>query len=71
MRWRMLGLCAVAVLGIGCPETYGIGGSIDDAIERDMNAQLEQRDDYVCPSPEEVTRRCADPKSEQCPQRCR
>ncbi len=71
MRWRMLGLFAVATMGWGCPEIYGMDGSIDDAIEKDMHAGLETRDDYVCPSKEEVKRRCVDPKSEKCPQKCR
>jgi hypothetical protein len=71
MRWRMLGLFAVATLGLGCPEIYGMDGSIDDAIEKDIDAQFEEKDDYVCPPDEEVKRRCVDPKSAQCPQKCR
>jgi hypothetical protein len=71
MRWRRFGWCAVAALGLGCGETYGIRGSIDDAMEKDIHAQFDKTDDYVCPSDEEVKRRCVNPKSEQCPKKCR
>jgi hypothetical protein len=71
MRRRKLGLCVVAALGLGCPETYGVGGVIDEAVEKDMEALAKPPDDYVCPSPEEVQRRCVDPDSETCPRKCR
>jgi hypothetical protein len=68
MRWRMLGLLVVVTLGLGCPETYGIGGSIDDAMHRDMKAQAEEA--AQCPAQAEVDRLCANPDDEQCPRRC-
>lgn len=71
MRWRRFGWCVVVALGVGCGETYGIGGSIDDAMEKDMRAQAEKKDDYECPSKEEVKRRCVNPLSVQCPLKCR
>lgn len=64
-------LCAVAALCLGCPEDFGMGGTIDDAMRKDIQARLEDKNAYECPPREEVQRRCADPKSERCPQECR
>ncbi len=72
MRWRMLGLLAVVALGLGCPDTYGIDGSIDDAMHQDTMAQLKPKKlkDEGCPSQEELKTLCAKRDSEQCPRKC-
>jgi hypothetical protein len=69
MRWRRLGLCVVAALGVGCPETYGIGGSIDEAVEKDMKAMSEELV-LPCPSRAEAEKLCANPRDKRCRKEC-
>ncbi len=69
MRWWTVWECAAALMGLGCPDTYGKDGSIDDAIEADTKAIIQ--DKYNCPPPEVVLALCKDEQSKDCPRNCR
>jgi hypothetical protein len=45
MRWWLApGLTLVAgTVGTGCPETYGKGGYLDDAMQKDIEEQRQRR----------------------------
>lgn len=68
MRWRMLGLCAVATVGLGCPETYGIDGSADQAMSKDMKSLAEES--LPCPPKPEAKALCAKSNGKHCREEC-
>jgi hypothetical protein len=67
MRWRNAWGVALSAVGLmGCPETFGKGGTVDQAVFEDaVDAVNPER----CPPPEEVRAICANPKK-QCPEEC-
>lgn len=70
MRWMTAGLCALALVGaLGCPHSFGRGGTIDTAIHRDVRESLEE-DGEGCTA-EEYEKYCVpDPNTEQCRKIC-
>ncbi len=64
MRWRTAALCAVSLVGlVGCPETYGKDGTMDDAVEKDMEAAVEKD---TCPPREKVKEICGERNPKDC-----
>jgi hypothetical protein len=57
MRWRrVFAFTVVLAVGTGCPETWREGGTIDRAMEKDIEEELHQHD---CPlSKEEWRKKC-------------
>lgn len=42
MRWRLVWLCALSLVGsLGCPRSFGRGGTIDQAAHKDVKQMLE------------------------------
>jgi hypothetical protein len=68
MRWWTVWMCAAAGMGLGCPETYGKDGAIDDAIEADTRART--KDKHDCPPQEVVQLLCKDKQNKDCPRHC-
>ena len=41
MRWKIAGLCALALTApLGCPHAFGKGGTLDRAASKDLKEQL-------------------------------
>jgi hypothetical protein len=56
MRWWRVCLCALSLLGVlGCPHTFGRGGTVDRAVQKDIE---EWRRLGKCPPEEEVEELC-------------
>jgi hypothetical protein len=55
----------------GCPDTWGIGGTMDQAMARDIEAEMHRRECKL--SKEEWNKKCFDPalwEDSGCPQEC-
>lgn len=67
MRWRTCWLCVLfLVVMTGCPEEYGIGGRIDQAVRKDMLENLPKR----C-SESDLREHCGPGKTEEeCRKQC-
>lgn len=71
MRWRLTALCAVSLVGLlGCPETYGIGGTVDQAVHEDMMEALPQQE-APCPPAARVKEICEGRSSKECLPECK
>lgn len=72
MRWRLGFTCSLLLtVGTGCPETWGIGGTMDQAMARDIDAEMHRRDCKL--SKAEWTEKCSKPElwvDEECPPEC-
>jgi hypothetical protein len=70
MRRRLVLCIAVLVgsFGTGCPETYGKGGLLDQAMHRDVMEEMEE----VCADGRPRRQICDDPQApiSTCPWRC-
>jgi hypothetical protein len=61
------------LLCTGCPETWGIDGTMDKAMSKDI-ARMGQHDECPLTDPAEINRLCGDPKRRvhnTCPEECR
>jgi hypothetical protein len=68
MRWMTAGLCALSLVGaLGCPHSFGRGGSIDKAVHKDVEQML---DDEGCTDQEYQDHCIPDAESEECRQAC-
>lgn len=72
MRWRRVFAftCLVAV-GTGCPETWREGGTIDRAMEKDIEEELHRHNCYL--SKADWESKCLAPEVEgapNCPHEC-
>jgi hypothetical protein len=68
MRWRTVGLCVLSLVGMtGCPEEFGKGGRIDQAVQQDVEESIRK----PC-TPEEYRRFCGGKKqgSPECREAC-
>ncbi len=46
MRWRTVGLCVLSLVGmVGCPDTFGKDGALDEAAHRDAVERVRQSGD--------------------------
>ncbi len=71
MRWMTAGLCVLSLVGLlGCPETYGIGGTVDQAVEEDMEESVPKKDG-TCPPAQQVKEICGARSPEECFKGCR
>jgi hypothetical protein len=68
-RQAVLAMGGVLLLiATGCPEEWGRGGAIDQAVQRDMEEALEQE----CPVGKRLVRNCDKvPRGAECPWECR
>ncbi|MFY0563860.1 hypothetical protein ACN28E_08440 [Archangium lansingense] len=83
MRWPfVLGIALLTgFLGTGCPEVYGRGGYLDDAMREDIQEQMRERREQrrwekekpePCPDGKPPTQVCDDPAdSKKCHWECR
>jgi hypothetical protein len=72
MRWRQVfAFTWLMVVGTGCPETWREGGTLDRAMEKDIEEELHRHD---CPlSKEQWARKCGIPalwEDNRCPHAC-
>jgi len=72
MRWRQVfAFTGVMVVGMGCPETWREGGTIDRVMAKDIQEELHRHD---CPlSKEEWLEKCEAPAQWErlrCPHEC-
>jgi len=67
MRWRTFWLCLLSLVAMtGCPEEYGIGGRIDQAVRKDMLENIPK----PC-SQKDLQEYCGPDKSvEECRKQC-
>jgi H+/Cl- antiporter ClcA len=72
MRWRLAFTCTLLLTaGTGCPDTWGIGGTMDQAMARDIAAEMHRRDCKL--SEEEWEKKCLNPAlwvARECPPEC-
>ncbi len=68
MHWKTAGLCALALVGtLGCPHSFGRGGTLDKAAHKDVRETFDPGD---C-TEQEYEKHCVpDHTSEECLQEC-
>jgi hypothetical protein len=68
MRWKTAGLCVLALVGsLGCPHSFGRGGTLDKAVRKDVKEGL---DTQKC-TQEELELYCdEDPDGAECLREC-
>ena len=75
MDWRFTAVSALLLsLCTGCPRTWGRGGTMDRAMERDLQENLRQSKQPCTLSEAERAERCEDPEDWDyfdCPRECR
>lgn len=71
--WKFVGLLVPLVVdALGCPHTFGRGGSVDRAVHKDTLQGARPPESYECPlSGEAVEDFCSEQENmEECLQRC-
>jgi hypothetical protein len=73
MGWRLVFTCTLLLtVGTGCPDIWGIGGAMDQAMARDIEEQMHRRDCKL--SRDEWNKMCFFPElwdDNGCPRECR
>ena len=71
MRWRIAWVCALSLMGLGCPPAFGPGGTIARGLKKDQEELKDlARTKPLCPSEAELEVLCDYPEDDICPREC-